>query len=497
MAQKTFRIVGRMKSFWPHLIGHYEMHRLRLGGNRDHIDPTRSHLNRALIGDADWATTTANRIEQIRRSNFDRKLASLQRRQRKSDLMDAIAEGAGDPWRPTEVGPMRELILTASRDFFAQQLPQGQTSSMEAQFEAVAIDWLRQNFGDTVIHARADLDETTYHIHAVIMPVAVKEGGRQMLEPSAHPFIKNYERMQDSLGVAFAALGLTRGEERAKSIRDAKDKRRHGQTVQIPPQRKHVPAHIWREQEAARLDHVATQQAKIAAEQAATAVQQEAATVELDASQREQDEDRKRLAEDEARLTSQAETLQQRETAAEAREAALTHRAAEQATHAAAVIARERQVEAHAAEITRRRVLLDEQAADQDAFAAAAEAVASGMIDPSDLASVAPVPRDEAERTMLARMRKSPAGLRRFLETVAPAWARLREQARAEAQAEVKRELDQIESLWRRLRDVAVRIDPACASLAARDAIDRALAVARTVASRPAARRRPDPTERD
>ena len=65
MAQKIFRIVGRMKGFWPHLIGHYEMHRLRLGRNRHHIDPARSHLNLVLIGDADWATTTTNRIEQI------------------------------------------------------------------------------------------------------------------------------------------------------------------------------------------------------------------------------------------------------------------------------------------------------------------------------------------------------------------------------------------------------------------------------------------------
>ncbi|QIE41612.1 hypothetical protein G5B39_06370 [Rhodobacteraceae bacterium SC52] len=48
----------------------------------------------------------------------------------------------------------------------------GAENIREVAFGERAKEWLRTNFGDDVIHARADRDEAAYHIHAVIMPRA-------------------------------------------------------------------------------------------------------------------------------------------------------------------------------------------------------------------------------------------------------------------------------------------------------------------------------------
>jgi hypothetical protein len=123
---------------------------------------------------------------------------------------------------------MRELILTANKDWFAEfEITDDRIdfTARQRSFEAVATKWLQDNFGNDVVHARADHDEAAYHIHAVIMPrhtVVSKTGRRKrMLQPSIHPLIADYEKAQDSVGEAFSVLGLTRGERRAEAIRAA------------------------------------------------------------------------------------------------------------------------------------------------------------------------------------------------------------------------------------------------------------------------------------
>ncbi len=77
-----------------------------------------------------------------------------------------------------------------------------------------AVRWLKGSFGDDVVHARVDLDETACHVHAVIFPRVTKTlercGTQMMLQPPIHPLIKDYEKAQDSVGTAFADLGLKR-----------------------------------------------------------------------------------------------------------------------------------------------------------------------------------------------------------------------------------------------------------------------------------------------
>lgn len=511
MAQGTFRIVGRMRGFWPGLVSRYEQHRLRKGGEVAHIDPTRTHLNRVLIGGEDWAATTLDRVETIRATNYDFKLASLQRRKRKADLLAAIAEGPADPWRPTEVGPMRELILTAHRDFFASMPPDLDGRSLQDRFETTAVRWLQENFGQSVIHARADLDEATYHIHAVIMPVAEKEGGRAMLEPSAHPFIKDYERLQDSLGDAFRELGLVRGERRAERTRQAVRKVRAGETVEIPKKRKHIPTRQWREEETVRLVQQAERQGEVAAEQAAAEAQLKAEAARLE-TQREEQRQRQKRQDDEAietaretarvrgeakHLAAQGEAQKQREAALAATEAALATQAWEHERRTAAVRDRAKAVETRATEVETRRLAVQDQAKAQDAFAAAAEAVALGLIAPDkpDMASISA--STDAERSMLARMRRSRDGLERFFRTMSPVWAKMRHQARAAAEAEVAHERAEIADLWGKLKAVAVQLDPSGTSQSPRDAIDRAIARALALAGRGPKRKRPGEQDRD
>ena len=100
-----------------------------------------------------------------------------------------------------------------------------------------------------MIHARADLDEAAYHIHAVILPrqrVEMKRGGkviseRWMLQPSKFPVIEDYEVAQDSVGEWFREAGLVRGERRKAAAREAFAR---GETP--PPKRRHIRTQAWR-----------------------------------------------------------------------------------------------------------------------------------------------------------------------------------------------------------------------------------------------------------
>ena len=226
MTQDHYRIVGRMQGFRPENIHRYEMHRLRHGGDLGHCNPARSDLNRVLIGDDAWAAATLARIDDIRLGNHNRRLESLERRKRKKDLLAAVVEGPTDPWRPTKVGPMRELILTANRPYFAPDLDAlFKDKPQRAQlFETHAVAWLAATFCDAVVHARADHDETAYNIHAVIMPLAQKQDGRTMLDPSSHQLIKDYEKLQTALGEALpvsAWRAVRSGPKRSARPRDA------------------------------------------------------------------------------------------------------------------------------------------------------------------------------------------------------------------------------------------------------------------------------------
>ncbi|WP_050602639.1 plasmid recombination protein [Ruegeria sp. 6PALISEP08] len=265
-ATKQHPVVLRMEGLFPADMGGYELHRRRKGGDLGHVDETRSSLNRRLIGGEDWAQRALKEIEEMRVENFAKELEGLTKRRRKAELAKRVAEGPKNPWRATRHGPLREVIITAHKDWFAafdhDNIDDLFGESREDRFEQIAVAWLKDSFGDDVIHARADLDETTYHIHAIVMPRSETKDGRKMLQPSVHALIKDYEKAQDSVGDWFAELGLKRGERRKQALRDAVHQHRKEQTssaneheglASLPEYVEHVSPRKWREEKERQL----------------------------------------------------------------------------------------------------------------------------------------------------------------------------------------------------------------------------------------------------
>jgi len=255
-----YPVVLRFEGIGPENIAGYEKHRKRVGGDTGHILEHPPAPNRRLIGSENWAAEALAEIAEIKAQNFAAELQSLEQRNRKKDIQKRLAEGPHNPWRPTRHGPMREVILTANKEWFdadpAAVFNEGLESNQRiADFERLSVSWLKEEFGDDVIHARADLDEEAYHIHAVIMPRVCVEmkrtnkatgenkviATRQMLQPSKFEVIEDYERAQDSVGVWFSEIGLDRGERRKEAFREAVAQ---GETP--PPKRMHTKTRDWR-----------------------------------------------------------------------------------------------------------------------------------------------------------------------------------------------------------------------------------------------------------
>ena len=266
--QEPYRVVMRMAGMRPEQMAGYEMHRRRGGGDMSHIDPSRSHLNRRLIGPADWAQRAWEEIAEMRAENHALDLEMLRKHRRTAELRQRLLKGPRDPWSATKHGPMRELVLTANKKWFAEEDGDPRDASYvnrERRFEDRAVGWLRETFGQDCIHARADLDEEAYHIHAVILPRTVTKTGRRKLRPSVHEVIRSYEFGQDHVGKWFGEIGLERGERRKQAYRKARDHNRaideaeaRGETptaerVEIPEKRYHVSPRLWREEQERKL----------------------------------------------------------------------------------------------------------------------------------------------------------------------------------------------------------------------------------------------------
>ncbi|NDR57303.1 plasmid recombination protein [Aliiruegeria sabulilitoris] len=266
--ERQYLIVMRMQGLWPTKLGGFESHRLRKGGDLGHVDRSRSRLNRRLLGSATWAQEALGEIREMRAENFAMELEKLRDRRRTSELERRLAEGPRDPWRATRHGPLREVILTVKREWFDADLTEffGEGGpTREEQFEELAKAWLLKHFGADCVHARADLDEEAYHIHAVILPRATTKDGRRMLQPSVHPMIRSYEKAQDDVGAWFAEIGLKRGEKRKQAIRDALEHNKKvrkaqqagekapGELVEVPKHRRHVSPRKWREEQDRKL----------------------------------------------------------------------------------------------------------------------------------------------------------------------------------------------------------------------------------------------------
>ncbi|WP_406871027.1 Pre (Mob) type recombination enzyme [Thioclava sp. 'Guangxiensis'] len=394
-----YPVVLRFAGMFPHQLGKFQMHGRREGGDLGHIDMSRFDPNRPpLIGGVDWLEKAHAEVEWMRTENFADELASLEKRRRKADVIRRTSEGPKDPWRASRHGPMREVILTANKEFFGDGLENffGETSNVDS-FRELAVSWLKENFGEDCIHARDDLDEEAYHIHAIIMPRVnevmtrkAKNGevqniaSRYMLQPSKHPLIKDYEAAQDSVGIWFSGIGLVRGEPRKKAWRDAVAK-----GEEPPKKRQHVKPRVWREQEEARLD-----------------------------AKRTRADERKAELDQQQRITAQ-------------------------------------RIEA----VTRRETQVAEREADAEAILTVAEAVAQGAMQVDEAGAVKwrPSERSRPEvASAIAAGQRRPKAVKRLFATLGKAVARMRGDLATQIEADVRSEYQDGFDALSSAREVAV-----------------------------------------
>lgn len=277
---RRYPVVLRFASMFPEALARYQMHAERRGGDLSHVDPERTAQNRLLIGEADWRKLLLQKIDEARLTNLVEELEALKclKRIKKRDLR--MLEGASMPWKASSQGPLREVILTAHRDWFAEESDMERIlgESRAQRFEKHAVAWLKDRFGEAVVHARADHDETAYHIHAIVAPwvekTSARRGTQRLLQPSSIPILADYEKAQDDVGEHFARIGLVRGQKTKAAVREIiaeiaereeqrSDLDNTGQPVppdlskaadpRIPAMRKHVPTPVWWAEEKNRL----------------------------------------------------------------------------------------------------------------------------------------------------------------------------------------------------------------------------------------------------
>lgn len=322
----THPIVLRFKEMWPYELAKMDMHGRRAGGDLEHVDASRTSLNRVLVGEADWVRDLLARIECMRLENHTEEMQALKKNSRKKDLRRVARRGPQDPWANSQRGPLREVVLTANKAFFEAE---GFEEVMlwdddkVAQFEEIGRAFLEEHFGNALVYLRLDLDEDAPHLHGIIAPfhekVSKGRGRQQLLQPSAYPLLQSYERSQDEAGEWFQEIGLRRGKNSAAERRAAIKKARDPRSV------KKIPGHVSpAEKRAQEMERIGREKAEVERrKQEAEAAEARAIEAEerLDAEQRAEAERRSREdAEREERHRQEDRQRAEREAFVSARE---------------------------------------------------------------------------------------------------------------------------------------------------------------------------------
>lgn len=173
-------------------------------------DSERTQLNQTMIGagltPAEAISQRVGAVKEARQESGARGL--------RSDAIHAV-----------------EHLLTASPEYFA-----GMTPEKVEKWAQHSLDFLRQKYGDGVVHATLHLDETTPHIHAYHVPEALDGQGRPTL--SAKQFYGSRKLLGD-LQTEYAehmqqlAPELKRGQRRAVPAKHQEVKRWYGEQQRI------------------------------------------------------------------------------------------------------------------------------------------------------------------------------------------------------------------------------------------------------------------------
>lgn len=261
------------------MVGHGE----RKIGNLDHVDPTRSHLNKILIGNTEPDPENPGRVRStlpkelmaetrdMAKFNHKSNIVGLSKLGRKKDLAAVRRRGPQNPWHTQKKskGPHREVVLTVHRDFFRadENTPkdrvlqflddQGLVARFDLdkvkEFEEAGLGFLKHFAEDLdpknpldLRYARLDLDEQSVHFQAfmarrVKVPASKRFAvGKHLYSMTDHAGIgheinekgfiakKGYEKAQDAVGEWFARpeyrhMNIVRGENREEKKRRARE----------------------------------------------------------------------------------------------------------------------------------------------------------------------------------------------------------------------------------------------------------------------------------
>lgn len=168
-------------------------HCARTAGNLDHIDHSRTHLNEAVVGEIGKPEEAAAAYIKATRARVDRR----------------------------NVKPYTSLVLSASAGYFRPQDPSAGGTWDDKRYKDwkdASVRWLRQTFGDDLVFVETHLDETTPHLHALVVPTYQKvrkgKAGRRAVSHHKHPAFSgrnSYHRLLDGYAEACQGLGLRRG----------------------------------------------------------------------------------------------------------------------------------------------------------------------------------------------------------------------------------------------------------------------------------------------
>lgn len=264
MSEKKHPIVFRFASVFPAALARIEMHAKRSGGPLDNVELQFMHRNKVYVGPT-FAKEMRDEICAMKLRNLDEEVAACLARKRKKEAAAREEVGLIDPWHGNSQGPIREAIVTAHWEYFeaedrsdpddllitygvdenGEEVAHTLSKAKIAAFEKATLVFFEQYFPGSVRHLRLDLDEETPHFHAVIFETTEKtnktRGTQQLIQPSAHPLLADYELLQDVAGEHFSSIGLVRGQKRAQEVRDAKESE-----LPLPDALRHVPPREFR-----------------------------------------------------------------------------------------------------------------------------------------------------------------------------------------------------------------------------------------------------------
>jgi len=186
-----------------------------------------------------------------------------------SPLDDAVLDrirsltGKGKDRLRKNAVPAVELLLSASPEYFRPDDPSRagywQSARLEA-WQTRAVQWLRSQFKDRLVGVWLHLDESTPHIHAVVVPVT--PDGRLAVRETFGP--AQLRQLQTSYAGALEDLGIRRGVPRSQARHEPV--RRHYTAVRMsdlatervrvstpPPMVRARARKEWAERETARI----------------------------------------------------------------------------------------------------------------------------------------------------------------------------------------------------------------------------------------------------